>query len=78
MLCLSKGFIKFLMLLSFNSVHRFRNVELAVVVCFICIVGTEAECLPRMHTALGLLISVGVMSYIMKHVHVIEQILVWR
>lgn len=82
MLCLLKGFNKFLMLLSFNSVHCFRNVELAVVVClfvcFIYIVGTEAECLPKMHTALGLIISIGIMSYIMKHVHIIEQILVLR
>lgn len=78
MLCLPKGFNKFLILLSFNSVHCFGNMELAVVVCFIYIVGTEAECLPKMHTALGLIISIGIMGYIMRHVHIIEQILVLR
>lgn len=36
MLCLPKGFNKFLML-SFNSVHCFRNVELAVVEIYIYI-----------------------------------------
>lgn len=47
-------------------------------VLYIYIVGTEAECLPKMHTALGLIISIGIMGYIMKHVHIIEQILVLR
>ena len=77
MLCLPKGFNKFLMLLSFNSVHCFRNVKLAVVVIYIYIVGTEAECLPRMQTVLGSIINSG-MSYIMEHVHVVEQILVLK